>query len=45
MQPGEVSVTYADSIALERDYGFRPEINIRQSLRAFAERYKTFYMS
>ena len=45
MQPGDVPVTYADSTALERDYGFRPEINIRQGLRAFAEWYKTFYMS
>ena len=45
MQPGDVPVTYADSTALERDYGFRPEINIRQGLRAFAEWYKAFYMS
>ena len=45
MQPGDVPVTYADSTALERDYGFRPEINIRQGLRAFAEWYNTFYMS
>ena len=45
MQPGDVPVTYADSSALERDYSFRPEINIRQGLRAFAEWYKTFYMS
>ena len=33
---GDVSVSYADSTALKRDYGFRSEINIRQSLRAFA---------
>lgn len=26
MQPGDVPVTYADSEALERDYGFRPTI-------------------
>ena len=45
MQPGDVPVTYADNTALERDYGFRPEINIRQGLRAFAEWYKAFYMS
>ena len=45
MQPGDVPVTYADCTALERDYGFRPEINIRQGLRAFAEWYKAFYMS
>lgn len=44
MQPGDVPVTYADSNALERDYGFRPEINIRTGLRKFAEWYKEFYM-
>lgn len=44
MQPGDVPVTYADSAALERDYGFRPEIGIREGLRAFAEWYKEFYM-
>lgn len=43
MQPGDVPVTYADSTALERDYGFRPEINIRTGLRRFAEWYKEFY--
>ena len=43
MQPGDVPVTYADSAALERDYGFRPEINIRTGLRAFAEWYKDYY--
>ena len=42
MQPGDVSVTYADSKALEEDYGFRPEIGIREGLRAFAEWYKEF---
>ena len=26
MQPGDVSVTYADSSALEADYGFKPSI-------------------
>lgn len=44
MQPGDVPVTYADSTALERDYGFWPEINIRTGLRKFAEWYKEFYM-
>lgn len=43
MQPGEVPVTYADSTALERDYGFRPEIDIRSGLRAFAEWYAEYY--
>ena len=43
MQPGDVPVTYADSSALERDYGFRPEIGIREGLRNFAEWYKQYY--
>ena len=44
MQPGDVPVTYADSEALERDFGFRPQIGIREGLRAFAEWYKSFYL-
>ena len=44
MQPGDVPVTYADSSALERDYGFTPKIGIREGLRKFAEWYKAFYM-
>ena len=43
MQPGDVPVTYADSSALERDYGFKPSIGIREGLRNFAEWYKEFY--
>ena len=43
MQPGDVPVTYADSSALERDYGFRPQIGIREGLRRFAEWYKEYY--
>ncbi|MBR3640517.1 MAG: NAD-dependent epimerase/dehydratase family protein [Oscillibacter sp.] len=43
MQPGDVPVTYADSAALEEDYGFRPAIGIRQGLRAFAEWYREYY--
>ena len=43
MQAGDVPVTYADSEALERDYGFTPKIGIREGLRAFAEWYATFY--
>lgn len=44
MQPGDVPVTYADSKALEEDYGFTPKIGIRKGLRAFAEWYKEFYL-
>jgi len=43
MQPGDVPVTYADSSALEADYGFRPAIGIREGLRRFAEWYKQYY--
>lgn len=43
MQPGDVPVTYADSEALERDFGFRPSIDIRTGLRKFVEWYKNYY--
>ena len=45
MQAGDVPVTYADSAALERDYGFTPKIGIREGLRAFAEWYMEYYCS
>lgn len=43
MQPGDVPVTFADSEALERDYGFKPTISIRTGLRKFAEWFKEYY--
>ena len=43
MQPGDVPVTYADTTALERDFGFKPSTSLREGLRAFAEWYKDFY--
>ena len=43
MQPGDVPVTYADTSALERDFGFKPSTTLRDGLRAFAEWYKKFY--
>ncbi len=43
MQPGDVSVTYADTSALERDFGFKPSTSLRDGLRKFAEWYKEFY--
>ena len=45
MQPGDVPVTYADTSALERDFGFKPSTSLREGLRRFAEWYKEFYMS
>ena len=44
MQPGDVPVTYADTSALERDFGFKPSTSLRDGLRHFAEWYKEFYM-
>ena len=43
MQPGDVPVTYADSSALEKDFGFTPRIPLREGLRNFAEWYKQYY--
>lgn len=43
MQPGDVPVTYADSSALERDFGFTPKIGIREGLRRFAEWYADWH--
>jgi UDP-glucuronate 4-epimerase len=43
MQPGDVPVTYADTSALERDFGFKPSTDLRMGLRKFAEWYKEFY--
>ena len=43
MQKGDVPVTFADTSALERDFGFKPSTSLRDSLRAFAEWYKKFY--
>lgn len=43
MQPGDVPTTYADTSALERDYGFKPSTSLRDGLRAFAEWYYAFY--
>ena len=45
MQPGDVPVTYADTSALERDYGFKPSTSLREGLRKFAEWYKEFYIN
>lgn len=43
MQPGDVPITYADTSALERDFGFRPSTSLREGLRRFAEWYHNFY--
>lgn len=45
MQPGDVPITYADTSALERDFGYKPSTSLRDGLRKFAEWYKEFYMA
>lgn len=44
MQPGDVAVTYADTSALERDFGYKPNTSLRQGLQKFAEWYYEFYV-
>jgi len=45
MQAGDVPITYADTSALERDFGFKPNTSLREGLRRFAEWYKSFYLN
>ena len=44
MQAGDVPITYADTSALERDFGFKPSTSLREGLRKFAEWYYEFYI-
>lgn len=43
MQPGDVETTYADVSELERDFGFRPNTDLRTGLRRFAQWYRDYY--
>lgn len=43
MQPGDVPVTYADTSALERDFGYKPSTSLEDGLRAFAKWYASYY--
>ncbi len=43
MQPGDVPITYADTSALEQDFGFKPSTSLRDGLRSFAQWYHNFY--
>ena len=43
MQAGDVPVTYADTSALEKEFGYKPQTDLRTGLRRFAEWYKEFY--
>lgn len=42
MQPGDVPVTYADTTALEEDFGYKPDTSLRTGLRKFAKWYKGY---
>lgn len=44
MQPGDVPVTYADTSALEKDFGFKPSTPLKEGLRHFAKWYYDYYM-
>lgn len=44
MQPGDVPITYADTSALEKDFGFKPSTSLRTGLRRFAEWYYEYYV-
>ena len=44
MQPGDVPITYADTTALQRDFGYCPTTSLREGLRKFAEWYKDYYL-
>lgn len=44
MQAGDVPITYADTSALEEDFGFKPNTSLRDGLSQFARWYKEFYM-
>ena len=43
MQPGDVPITYADTIPLECDFGFKPSTSLREGLNKFVKWYKSFY--
>lgn len=43
MQPGDVPVTYADTSALEKDFGYKPATALHHGLNKFASWYKQFY--
>ena len=43
MQAGDVPITYADTSALETDFGFKPQTSLREGIRKFAQWYKDFY--
>lgn len=44
MQPGDVHTTYADTTLLQRDYDFRPAVNIDEGIENFCRWYREYYV-
>lgn len=44
MQPGDVPVTFADTMPLEQDFGFKPSTSLRKGLRVFSTWYAQYYV-
>lgn len=43
-QKGDVTMTYADTSELEKDFNYKPNINIREGLNKFVKWYKEYYI-
>ena len=43
MQPGDVPKTYADTVDLERDAGFKPSTSLKDGVDRFVAWYKAYY--
>ncbi len=43
MQPGDVPITFADTLPLEQDFGFKPSTDLRTGLRTFAQWYRKYH--
>lgn len=43
MQPGDVVTTYASTKKLEKDFGYKPQITIKEGISKFINWYKEYY--
>lgn len=43
VQPGDVKRTWADTVPLERNYGYRPDTPIEEGITKFIDWYKDYY--
>lgn len=43
MQAGDVEQTFADTTALERDYGYRPNTDFQHGIQTFVDWYRDYY--